>query len=174
MYTKIKRSFLFFATFFLSLHCLFCFCSVFFRYVRTWATKQAWLLLEFDSDEWRREREGDEREKADRVFSPYHYCRSFCLSCVDKFTQFFLSSFSAFFWQPIYVSSSNARVTFFSSNISSEFLWISSKVSQRHTRKVCVCVYICASVFTIVHACRVNIRKRVLVRHPSIDYVDNW
>jgi len=106
---KSKKILLFFLNFsnFLFFFCFFwlflflCFCSVFFP-LRAYVSNQASVIIA-GIRQWQGKKRKRKRWKREsRSPSLVIIILAYCLSWVDKFTQFF---FSFFFWQPIYFSS---------------------------------------------------------------------
>ncbi len=124
----------------------------------TWATKRAWLLLEFfESAERKREKEEDMKERKPIAFSRYHYIVA---HFIDLASTSLLNLFYSF-WQSNIRLIVNARV--FSPN--------SFQLVKNSHDKRCAYINICLQ---SVDAYRIIVRKRVIVRHLIINCVYNW
>ena len=114
-YYKVERTSYSFGIFF-SLFFLFLFFRFLF-FLRVYVSDQASVIIlenstttsEKEKEEEMKEREKEGRERKPIAFSRYHHCRPFALSCVDKFTQFFL-----FFFDSQYTSHRKCSNDFFS------------------------------------------------------------
>jgi len=124
-------------------------------------------LLEPENDERRRERGGDEREKADRLSLAMIILTHLLVLCRQVY-----SILSLFFFDSQYKFHRKCSNDFFSQIFYKySFKLVKLLVKNKtHTEKR---LHICVRVFTIVDACRVIITKRIIVRHPFIDCIFN-
>jgi len=175
-YAYVSRSLCFLWNFFLFFHttfsrvpsffCFFLFLLFFFAYV----CKRAWLLLELTRTT-REEKKRRWKRESRSPFVRYHHCRSFFLSCVDNFTQFFLSvcvclslSLSLVFDSHYTSLIVNARMTFFVEYLIKNSSWKkNTKQSQTHDIQVFICVFIYVNVCLQTSMLVVSLLQNVLL-----------
>lgn len=143
----------------------------FFSFSHTYASERDYCWNSRERREKKKKRRWKRESRS--PFVRYHHCRSFFLSCVDNFTQFFLSvcvclSLSVSrFWQPLYVSHRKCSNDFFRRILNQKFVLKKKYQTKPNTRysSVHMCLYLCKRVFTNVHACRVIVAERVIVHY---------